>query len=148
MADVLSQINTHLGQEAVQSILVGVTLGTAQRAEGDDPAVVEGDHEIEKEVCVTAGQVLVEMHVMDWAAAQREDPKLNAVLCWLEAKKKTDLRPSSKEELPKFHSPPRHPLSVLHAQRGEWGAISLHSANGALDCYLKWVSLRCRTSRL
>ena len=32
------------------------------------------------------------MHVTNWAAAQREDPKLYAVLHWLEAKKKTDLR--------------------------------------------------------
>ena len=28
----------------------------------------------------------------DWATAQREDPVLNAVLSWLEAQKKTDLR--------------------------------------------------------
>ena len=54
--------------------------------------MVEGDKEIEKEVCVAAGQVLVEMHVTNWAAAQREDPKLDAVLHWLEAKKKIDLR--------------------------------------------------------
>ena len=32
------------------------------------------------------------MHVTNWAAAQREDPKLDAVLHWLEAKKKTNLR--------------------------------------------------------
>ena len=32
------------------------------------------------------------MHVTNWAAAQREDSKLDAVLHWLEAKKKTDLR--------------------------------------------------------
>ena len=32
------------------------------------------------------------MHVTDWAAAQKEDPKLNAVLQWLESQKKTDLR--------------------------------------------------------
>ena len=31
------------------------------------------------------------MHVTDWAAAQREDPELDAVLHWLESKK-TDLR--------------------------------------------------------
>ena len=43
MADVLSQITTRLGPEAVQSILDGATLGAAQRAEGEDPAVVEGD---------------------------------------------------------------------------------------------------------
>ena len=76
----------------MQFILDGATLGAAQRAEGDDPAVVEGDQEKEKEVQVTAGQVLVEMHVTDWATAQREDPELDALLHWLEAKKKTDLR--------------------------------------------------------
>ena len=32
------------------------------------------------------------MRVTNWAAAQREDPELDAVLHWLEAKKKTDLR--------------------------------------------------------
>ena len=32
------------------------------------------------------------MHVTNWAAAQREDPELDAVLHWLEAKKKTDLK--------------------------------------------------------
>ena len=32
------------------------------------------------------------MHVTDWVADQKEDPKLYAVLQWLESKKKTDLR--------------------------------------------------------
>ena len=32
------------------------------------------------------------MHVTDWATAQKEDPELDPVLHWLEAKKKTDLR--------------------------------------------------------
>ena len=69
-----------------------MTLGAAQRAEGEDPAMVEGDQQKEKELWVPAGQVLVEMHVTNWAAAQKEDPELDAVLHWLEAKKKTDLR--------------------------------------------------------
>ena len=56
VADMLSQITTHLSLEAMQSVLGGVTLGVTQRAEGDDPAMVEGNHEIEKEVCVTAGE--------------------------------------------------------------------------------------------
>ena len=54
--------------------------------------MVEGDQEIEKEVHVAAGLVLVKMQVTDWVAAQRQDPKLDAVLHWLEAKKKTDMR--------------------------------------------------------
>ena len=32
------------------------------------------------------------MHVTNWATAQKEDPKLDVVLQWLESKKKTDLR--------------------------------------------------------
>ena len=32
------------------------------------------------------------MHITNWVAAQKEDPELEAVLQWLESKKKTDLR--------------------------------------------------------
>ena len=32
------------------------------------------------------------MHLTDWAKPQREDPVLNAVINWLEAQKKTDLK--------------------------------------------------------
>ena len=35
---------------------------------------------------------LAEMHVPNWATAQREDPELDAVMHWLEAKKKLDLK--------------------------------------------------------
>ena len=76
----------------MQSILDGVTLGATQRSEGCDPAMVEGDHNIETEVCVAAGQVLVTMHMTNWDTAQREDPVLDAVLNWLEAQKGTYLR--------------------------------------------------------
>ena len=34
----------------MQSILDGATLGATKRAEGEDPAMVEGDQEREKEV--------------------------------------------------------------------------------------------------
>ena len=64
----------------MQSILDGVSLGATHRAEGYDPAVVKGDYSLAKEVCVTTGQVSVEMHVTDGAKMQREHPVLNAVL--------------------------------------------------------------------
>ena len=67
-------------------------MGASQRAEGEDPTIIEGDQQMEKEVQVAAGQVLVEMHVTDWTAVQKGDPELDAVLQWLESKKKTDLR--------------------------------------------------------
>ena len=50
MADALSQITTHLGLEAMQVILDGATIGASQRAEGENPTVIEGDQQREKEV--------------------------------------------------------------------------------------------------
>ena len=50
MADALSRVTTHLGLETVQAILDGATMGASQRAEGEDPAVIEGDQQMEKEV--------------------------------------------------------------------------------------------------
>ena len=92
VADMLSWITTHLSLEAMQFILDGLSLGATHRAKGYDPVVVEGDYSLEKEVYVTAGWVLVEMYMTDWAKTKREDPILNAVLDWLEAWKKTDLK--------------------------------------------------------
>ena len=67
-------------------------MGTSQRMEGENPAIIESDQQLQQEVRVTAGQVLVEMHVTNWATAQKEDPELDAVLKWFESKKKTNLR--------------------------------------------------------
>ena len=88
----MSQINTCLSLEAMQSVFDWVSLGATHRVEGHDPTVVEGDYDQEKEVCVATGWMLGEMHMTDWAKTQREDPVLNTVLDWLQAKKKTDLK--------------------------------------------------------
>ena len=86
VADVLHQMTTHLGSEAMQAVLDEATIGTSQRV-GKDPTVIEGDQEREKEVgshCwMSPGRN---------ATAQKEDPELDAVLQWLKSKKKTDLR--------------------------------------------------------
>ena len=84
-ADALSRITTFLGLEAVQAIIDGATIGVPQRAEGEDPAGIKGDQQKEKEVQVATGRVLVEMHVTNWATAQKEDPELEAILQWLES---------------------------------------------------------------
>ena len=46
----LSQITTHLRLEAMQAILDGATIGASQRVEGEDPTVIEGDQQREKDV--------------------------------------------------------------------------------------------------
>ena len=92
MADALSQVTTCLKPEAVKAILDGAAMGASQRAEKENPAIIENDQQLEQEVRVAAGQVLVEMHVTDWAVAQKEYPELDAVLQWLGSAKKVDLR--------------------------------------------------------
>ena len=65
---------------------------------------------------------------MDWAEAQREDPVLSAVLDWLKAQKRTDLkallakhtsqqrRLNDPTESTKFCDSPKSLISALHVQ--------------------------------
>ena len=76
----------------MRSILNGVTLEPVHQTEVHDPAVVEGNCCLEQEVHVATGHALAQMHVTDWAEAQKEDPMFSAVLNWLKAQKKTDLK--------------------------------------------------------
>ena len=91
VVDMLSWVTTQLGPDTVRSILDGVALGAAHWAGVHDPTIVKGDLSLEWEVHVTTGCALIQMHVTDWAKAQREDPMLSEVLDWLKAQKKTDL---------------------------------------------------------
>ena len=65
------------------------------------------------------------MHVTNWAAAQKENPELNAVLQWLETRKKADLRTLLGE--------------CIMSEGGQmvWR-----------NCHSKWMPLGCRTPRL
>ena len=92
VADVLSQITTCLDQDMVRLIFLEVTLDAAHQVEVHNPAIIEGDHDLEQEVDVTAGHALLQMLITDWSEALKEDPVLNAVLDWLEMQKKTDLK--------------------------------------------------------
>ena len=51
-ADALSQVTTHLKPKAVQAVLDGVTMGALQRAEEENPAIIENNHQLEQEVRV------------------------------------------------------------------------------------------------
>ena len=55
VADALSWVTTRLEPEAVQAVLDGATIGASQRAEGENPAIIESDQQLEKEVRVAAG---------------------------------------------------------------------------------------------
>ena len=56
MADALSRVTTHLGPEAVQAILDGATMGASQRAEGESPAIIESDQQMERKCGLLLGE--------------------------------------------------------------------------------------------
>ena len=53
MADDLSWVTARLEPEEVQAILDGATVGTSQRAERENPAIIKSDKQLEQEVLVT-----------------------------------------------------------------------------------------------
>ena len=97
VADALSHVASKLNAEAVMSILDGVTIGTAGRAVAHDLMVAEADERIQQQVEETAVQgcathMHVNLHVMDWVAAQQEDPTLKIVMEWISSHKGQDLK--------------------------------------------------------
>ena len=153
MADVLSWVTTQLDPDTVGSIIDGVTLGTAHWAELHDSSIVEGNHCLGQGICVTACCTLVQMHVTDWAEAQKEDLLLSVVLDWLKAQKKTDWKAllaehaSSEQadlmESAEFYDSSRTLVPVLNAQRWDWRSSTLHGPQGPLCCHLEWVPQGC-----
>ena len=97
VADALSQITSKLDVETVKSILDGVTVWIIGRADAHDPVVAEADEKIQDQVQETAVQARathmhVNLHVMDWVAAQQEDPVLETVMEWIATQKVHDLK--------------------------------------------------------
>ena len=85
VADGLSHVTSELNAETVKSILDGVTIGTAGRADAHDPVVAEANERIHRQVKETAVQAWaahmhVNLHVTDWIAVQQEDPILKIVM--------------------------------------------------------------------
>ena len=75
VADSLSCVVSKLDAEVMKSILDGVTIGTVRRSDAHDPMVAEADERIHKQVEETAVQARaththVNLHVMDWVAAE------------------------------------------------------------------------------
>ena len=86
-ADVLSQVSLRLHTETVRSILDGVTMGSAGRADAHDPVVAKQmkryigrsrklPSKLEPCMCVN-------LHMTDWVAAQWEDSVLKATIEWI-----------------------------------------------------------------
>ena len=91
-ADALSWVTSKLNTETVKSILDGITVGTIERADTQDPVVVKADEEIHKPVWETVilartTQACVNLYVTDWVTTQEEDPILKTVIKWISNQK-------------------------------------------------------------
>ena len=132
----------------MKSILDGVTLGAAHHAEVHDPTMVEGNQHLEQEVHVATGHPLVEMHVIDWAEAQRENPTFSTVLDLLKVQKQTDL----KVPLTEHASSEKGKLVLCNQQNFgiHWGPctyVQCLKVKLKSCCHPEWVPLRCGLSR-
>ena len=116
VVDALGWVTTQLDPDTVRSIIDWVTLGPVHQAKVHDPTIVEHYHHMEQEVHAATGCVLIQMHVTDWAEAQKEDLTLSAVLNWLMAQK-TDLK-----ALPAEHTSSEEGRLILH----NWENFTVH----------------------
>ena len=124
--------------DMVRLVLNGITHGATHRAESHDPAVVEGDQGMEKEVHITAGHVVVQMHMTDWAEAQREDSVLGACPRLVGSLKKTDLWIL----LGQYASSKEGQLILWNCQNFmiHQKALYLHwMPKGTLGCHSEWM---------
>ena len=83
--DALSCVVSKLNAEAVKSILDGVTIGTAGKADAYDPMVAKADERIHQQVEEAAVQGLathmhVNLHIMDHTLARELEEALQFVV--------------------------------------------------------------------
>ena len=113
----------------MKSILDGVTIGTAGRANAHDPMVAETDKRIHHQVNETAVQghathMCVNLHVMHWVVAQQEDPILKIVMEWISSHKVQDLK-----HLLGDHTMMEEGMAILRERKKftlYWGALYHH----------------------
>ena len=93
--DASSHVTLKLNVETMKSILDGVTVGTMERTDAQDPAVAQAGEELHKpfqETLSLAQPACVDLHVTDWVTAQQEDPTLNTAIEWISCQKVQDLK--------------------------------------------------------
>ena len=139
VADVLSQVTTWLYPDTVKSILDGVAIGEVYWAEVYDSAMVESDHHLEQEVHVAAGCTLVQMHVTDWAKAQKRGPSAECSIRLAECPEEDRFKSTSGGtclqwgrlnhlmELTELYDSPVSLIFALSAQGWDWGFSTICS---------------------
>ena len=72
-----------MSSEAMKAVFDNLTSGAGRRAELEYSVNSATHHEADSiEVSVKSTRLSMQMHVMDWAEAQREDPEIEATMDW------------------------------------------------------------------
>ena len=70
--------------DAVQALFNGITMGAKRHAKWEwDQSVIIDREEDDVNLGIRAARLTTPMHVIDWAEAQKNDPKLGATITWL-----------------------------------------------------------------
>ena len=161
VANVLSQVTTRLDSETVKSILNGVALGTVcTRLKSMTQPWWKVTNAWSKKYEVAAGHPLVEMHVTNWAEAQREDPMWSA-LCWTGWRHRSrqiwkcswkNMPPAKKVNwsygINRISQFTREPCTYAQCPKGKTEDLLLFVVPKVHLCHhTEWVPLRCRPSR-
>ena len=78
-----------MSSEAMKAVFNNLTLGAGRRAELEYSADSAAHHEADSiEVSVQSMRLGMQMHVMDWAEAQCEEPEIEATMDWCHLDKK------------------------------------------------------------
>ena len=78
-----------MSSEAMKAIFDNLTSGAGRGAELEYSVDSAAHHKANSiEVSVKSTRLNMQMHVMDWAEAQREDPEIKATMDWCHLHKK------------------------------------------------------------
>ena len=73
-----------LSPDAVQALFNGITMGASRHAKQEwDQSVIIDREEDNVNLEVRVARLMIPMHIIDWAEAQKEDPKLGVAITWL-----------------------------------------------------------------
>ena len=132
--DALRWLTSKLDAVIVKSIPDRVTVGTTERADTHNPAVVRNNEEIHKQVQETvilarASQANMNVHVTDWVTTLQEDPVLKTT-CWemmqILRRRNYPLRVEEANTLPES------PLPSSNTNRGVERSFAVCSPHGSL----------------
>ena len=80
---VLKAASHTMSPEAMKAAFDNLTAGASRKAELEYSANSAAHHEADSiKVSVKSMRLSMQMHVMDWAEAQREDPEIKAAMDW------------------------------------------------------------------